>query len=125
MRAPMLCGLTTLLATLGACGSGTTQTAAPALVQQGEASIYADKFEGRKTASGERFDQDKPIAAHKDLPLGSTATVTNLETGQSTQVEIADRGPFVRGRIIDLSETAADRIGLEDGTAPVQVEVAR
>lgn len=103
---------------LAAC----TDIGRPSAAEIGEASVYADKFEGRRTASGERFDQDRPTAAHRDLPLGSEARVTNLETGQTAEVEINDRGPFVDGRIIDLSEEAARRIGLEDGTAPVRVE---
>ncbi len=123
MRVPVLCGAALLLGVIAACAPGTPPSAERTFVQQGEASIYADKFEGRKTASGERFDQDKLVAAHRELPLGTTATVTNLETGEATQVEIVDRGPFVRGRIIDLSEAAADRIGLTDGTAPVRVHV--
>lgn len=103
---------------LAACADGVR----PSVAEVGEASIYADKFEGRKTASGERFDQDQPTAAHRELPLGSEARITNLETGQTAEVEINDRGPFVDGRVIDLSEEAARRIGLENGTASVQVE---
>jgi rare lipoprotein A len=94
------------------------------VVQQGKASIYADRFQGQRTASGVPHDQDGLTAASRLLPLGATATVTNLETGQSVQVEITDRGPHRRGRIIDLSRMAAARIGLsrEEGIASVRVE---
>jgi rare lipoprotein A len=94
------------------------------VVQQGKASIYADKFHGRRTASGEIHDQNELTAASRILPLGAHATVTNLETGETVQVEITDRGPYARGRIIDLSRRAAARIGLDlrQGIAPVKVE---
>ena len=93
--------------------------------QEGVASFYADKFQGRKTASGERFKQSDLTAASRDLPLGAKATVTNLETGDSVEVEINDRGPFVPGRVIDLTKRAAREIGItnEKGIAPVAVEV--
>lgn len=98
--------------------------AAPALADQvGEASVYHDRFDGRTTASGERFDQDRPTAAHRSLPLGTDVRVTNLETGQSTEVEINDRGPYVDRRIIDLSEEAAAQIGMDGGKAKVKIEV--
>jgi rare lipoprotein A len=98
--------------------------AEPAVVQHGKASFYANRFHGQKTANGERMDQNALTAASKVLPLGSTATVTNLETGQSVDVKINDRGPFVPGRVIDLSKSAAAAIDLErkDGIAPVKVE---
>lgn len=77
-----------------------------------------------KTASGDSFDQTKLIAAHKTFPLGSRARVTNLKNGKTVEVEITDRGPFVEGRIIDLSKAAAEKWGLTgSGTAPVQVEL--
>ncbi|HEY0834011.1 MAG TPA: septal ring lytic transglycosylase RlpA family protein [Azospirillum sp.] len=97
----------------------------PVIVHEGTASFYGGKFHGRKTASGERFDQNASTAASKELPLGSKATVTNEETGQSTDVIINDRGPYVKGRVIDLSKKAAEDIGItkEDGLAPVRVEV--
>ena len=96
----------------------------PKIVQQGKASYYADKFHGRTTASGERMDQNALTAASKELPLGSRAKVTNLATGESVMVDINDRGPFVPGRVIDLSKRAADTLDMrEDGVAPVKVEV--
>lgn len=92
--------------------------------QVGEASIYADKFANKKMADGNRMDPNDDNAAHKTLPLGTKARVTNLETGQSTQVTIQDRGPFVKGRIIDLPPSKAKEIGLtlEEGVAKVKVE---
>lgn len=91
--------------------------------QVGRASFYADKFAGRKMADGTRMDPRDDNAASKTLPLGTTARVTNLETGRSAVVTIQDRGPYVKGRIIDLSPAAARQIGLsrEDGLAQVEV----
>lgn len=92
--------------------------------QVGKASIYGEKFFNRKMADGERMDPNDDNAAHKTLPLGTKAKVTNLETGKSTQVTIQDRGPYVKGRIIDLPPAKAEEIGLtmEEGVAKVKVE---
>ena len=91
---------------------------------QGTASYYGGKFHGRKTASGERFDKEALTAAHKTLPLGTQVRVTNLRNGESVDVKINDRGPYVRGRIIDLSKGAARELGmLGAGTAKVKVEL--
>lgn len=87
------------------------------------ASWYGPKFHGRKTASGEIFDMYKFTAAHKTLPFGTRLRVTNPENGRSVVVKINDRGPFVRGRDIDLSYAAARKIGLlQKGTSRVYVE---
>lgn len=92
-------------------------------VECGEASVYADKFHGKKTASGEIFDQNKPTAASKTLPLGSHAKVTNKKTGKSTTVKITDRGPYAKGRSIDLSKSAAKEIDMDsNGVATVEIE---
>jgi rare lipoprotein A len=92
-------------------------------VEQGEASWYGPGFHGKKTASGETYDQNELTAAHRKLPLGSEATVTNLESGKKVEVEINDRGPYVEGRKIDLSKAAAKKLDmLDDGTAPVRIE---
>ncbi len=95
--------------------------------QIGEASWYGRDHQGKKTASGERFDAGDFTAAHPSLPLGSEAKVTNLENGRSVVVRVNDRGPYVEGRIIDLSRSAARQIGItqEDGTARVKVEPIR
>jgi rare lipoprotein A len=90
----------------------------------GRASWYGGGFHGKKTASGEIYDQSKFTAAHKTLPLGTKARVTNLDNGSAVEVEINDRGPFIEGRIIDLSRAAAGALGfVESGTAPVQVKL--
>lgn len=91
--------------------------------QRGYASWYGPKFHGRLTANGERFNQYALTAAHKTLPLGSYVKVTNLENGRALVLLINDRGPFVRGRIIDLSKRAAELLGvIKKGTAKVIVE---
>lgn len=88
----------------------------------GIASWYGDAFQFRPTASGEPFDMYLPSAAHKTLPLQSIVEVTNLENGRSMRVRINDRGPFVQGRIIDLSRAAADELGMvRSGVARVRV----
>ena len=79
---------------------------------RGSASYYAAKFHGRRTASGERFDNDAMTAAHRTLPFGSRVRVTNVSTGRSVVVRINDRGPFTRGRMIDVSRAAAKDLGL-------------
>ncbi|AGA34676.1 Rare lipoprotein A precursor [Thioalkalivibrio nitratireducens DSM 14787] len=92
--------------------------------EAGIASYYHDRFQGRKTASGERFDQREFSAAHRSLPFGTTVRVTRNDTGQSIVVRINDRGPFRRGRIIDLSREAARELGmLERGLVRVTIEV--
>lgn len=94
--------------------------------ETGYASWYGGKFQGRQTASGEIFDTNKLTAAHKTLPFGTVVEVTNLDTGKSVQVRINDRGPFVEGRIIDLSRAAATKIGMmATGIAPVKVEILK
>jgi rare lipoprotein A len=93
-------------------------------LQKGEASFYADKFEGRYTASGEKYDPAKYTAAHLTLPFGTYVRVTNISNNRSVVVRINDRGPFVRGRIIDLSKVAAYDLGMIDkGVADVILEV--
>lgn len=90
--------------------------------QEGVASYYSDRFQGALTASGEAFDQQALTAAHPSLPFGSKVLVTRPDTGQEVEVLINDRGPFVQGRIIDLSKRAARALGmLRRGTAPVMV----
>lgn len=79
---------------------------------QGSASYYAAKFQGRRTASGEPFDNKAMTAAHRTLPFGTLVRVTNPGTGASVVVRINDRGPFTRGRMIDVSRAAAEQLGL-------------
>jgi rare lipoprotein A len=90
----------------------------------GAASWYGPGFHGKLTASGEVFDENRFTAAHKTLPLGSRVRVTNLENGNAVEVAINDRGPFVDGRIIDLSKAAAKTLGIiDDGIARVKLEL--
>jgi rare lipoprotein A len=90
----------------------------------GLASWYGNEYHGRRTASGEIFDEEAMTAAHRELPFGAIVQVTNLTNGKSVRVRINDRGPFVRGRVIDLSKGAARKIGmLNDGVVPVRLDV--
>jgi len=91
--------------------------------QHGVASYYGGSFNGRKTADGERFNENARTAASRVLPLGSKAKVINEQNGRAVEVRINDRGPYVDGRIIDLSRGAARKLGMEkEGLAPVRVE---
>jgi rare lipoprotein A len=93
-------------------------------VRRGKASFYAQMFVGRKMADGTRMQAQSNNAASKTLPLGTTAKVTNLETGRSALVTIRDRGPYIRGRIVDLSPYTAKEIGLDHKKGVAKVEVA-
>lgn len=90
---------------------------------EGTASYYGKAHHGKRTASGERFNLNALTAAHRTLPFGTRVKVTNLDNGRSVVVRINDRGPFRRGRIIDLSRAAAEQLNmLRSGTAPVRLE---
>jgi rare lipoprotein A len=94
------------------------------LAFQGIASFYGREFAGRPTATGERFNPEAMTAAHRSLPFGTRVRVTNTRNGRSVVVRINDRGPFIRGRVIDLSTGAARAIGMiNSGVAPVRIEV--
>ena len=108
-KAAALCGVAMLVAMSPAANA-----------QSGIASVYA--YSGAKTASGERASPHALTAAHRTLPFGSQVRVTNLRNGRSTIVRINDRGPFVRGRIIDVTPAAAHALGFS-GLAPVKVDV--
>lgn len=96
------------------------------MVTDGVASYYGDRFHGRRTASGARFDKEAMTAAHRTLGFGTRVRVTNKANGRSVGVVINDRGPFVRGRTIDLSKAAARELGmLGTGVAPVRLEVLK
>jgi rare lipoprotein A len=90
----------------------------------GIASFYAKKFSGREMADGTQMDPQRDNAASRTLPLGTTAIVTNTETGQSAHVTIQDRGPYVTGRIVDLSSSTARKIGITQQMGVVTVTVA-
>jgi rare lipoprotein A len=99
-------------------------SAAAAFEEEGIASWYGGKFQGRRTANGEIFDTNKLTAAHKTLPFNTLVKVHNPQNGKSVVVRINDRGPFVEGRIIDLSRAAADSIGIAGlGVAPVRISL--
>jgi rare lipoprotein A len=103
--------------------SGPSVSPRPVYQEIGRASWYGPGFYGRPTASGERFKPHKLTAAHRRLPLGTTAKVTNLDNGRQVKVKINDRGPYVRGRTLDLSPAAAQQLGMTGkGTAPVKLE---
>jgi rare lipoprotein A len=93
-------------------------------MEKGIASWYGEPYHGRRTASGEVYDMHQLTAAHKTLAFGSVVKVTRRDTGADVKVRINDRGPFIEGRIIDLSFAAAKKIGLDhDGVAPVKIKV--
>ncbi len=92
--------------------------------QYGNASWYGKSFQGKKTASGERFDQHSFTGAHRSLPFGTLVRVINLRNGKDVVITVNDRGPFIRGRIIDISRAAASSIGiLSRGVTRVRVEI--
>jgi len=95
----------------------------PSFTQTGVASWYGRNHQGKTTAEGERFDMNKLTAAHRTLPLGTTVRVTNLDNNKAVKARINDRGPYIAGRVIDLSARAAKELEIDDGTARVRVEV--
>ena len=114
-----------LLAVSGCASLPSPATALrPGVDERGQASWYGNQYHGRQTASGETFDQEAMTAAHKELPFGTVVEVRNRNNDQTVVVRINDRGPFVRGRIIDLSRGAAreiDMIGA--GVVPVDLRI--
>jgi len=112
---------------MGLYGCGTTPPAkhVDGYREKGLASYYAHKFHGRKTASGERYDEKKLTAAHPLLPFNTMVNVVNLRNGKQVNVRINDRGPFVKGRIIDLSYAAAKELGMiRAGIVKVRISAA-
>jgi rare lipoprotein A len=119
-----------VLLLVAACGGGaaerpgTIERPERGSVERGMATWYGGSLHGGPTASGERFDQNAMTAAHKTLPMGSIVRVTNLKNDRQVTVRINDRGPYARGRIIDLSRAAARMLKMiDDGVVPVLVEV--
>jgi len=119
----------TILLLIALIGSGCLMTrnrpgGGGAVHQTGKASWYGAAFQGKPTASGEPFNMNALTAAHRNLPFGTQVRVTNQNNGRSVVVRINDRGPFVDGRIIDLSRAAAGQIGMIDaGVVPVSLEI--
>lgn len=113
---------------VAACGRDPTPAAerpdAGRTLQTGVASFYGREFTGRETASGERLNPRAMTAASRTLPIGTRVEVVNAETGQSAKVRINDRGPYAKGRVLDLTPKAAQHIGIdeEDGVAQVSIK---
>lgn len=122
-------GFVLLAFMLAACSVPSSQVKAPTgpggpVIQTGIASWYGPGFHGKPTASGVIYDQHDLTAAHQTLPLGTRILVTNLRNGKSIEVTINDRGPFAKGRILDLSYAAGESLGMiGPGTIPVRLEV--
>jgi rare lipoprotein A len=113
-----------VLASCASPGPRPLETVDRGWTEKGIASWYGKKFHGRRTANGEVYDMYGMTAAHKRLPFDTLVEVNNLDNGRSVRVRINDRGPFVRGRIIDLTYTAAEKIGMVGpGTARVRIRV--
>jgi rare lipoprotein A len=117
-----------LAATCGSCAaiaiSASVASGAPLPpVQKGLASVYSEHLNGKRTASGERYDSAGLTAAHRSLPMGAEIRVTNLDNGKSVRVRINDRGPNVQGRIVDLSSGAAAALEVRTGVARVRLEI--
>ena len=113
----ILCALVSLFLCIGAFSDELFKTDVTA-------SFYADKFHGRKTASGEKFNMYDYTAAHKTLPFGTVLKVTNLANGKSVNVRVNDRGPFAKGREIDVSKAAAKELDMiDEGTATVSLVI--
>ncbi|MAA74934.1 MAG: septal ring lytic transglycosylase RlpA family lipoprotein [Salinisphaeraceae bacterium] len=115
--------LVLLAAGLAACAGRAPPLEFPGASQEGVASYYGARFHGRQTANGERFDMHAMTAAHPSLPFDTRVRVTHLDSGRQIVVRINDRGPFIKGRIIDLSRSAAEKLGMiRSGVARVRVE---
>jgi len=100
------------------------QVATAAPIEKGLASYYDDSFHGRKTASGEKYDKNQLTAAHKTLPFGTKVKIKNPANGKSVTVVVNDRGPYIKGRVIELSKKAAQQIDLvKVSVAPVEITV--
>jgi rare lipoprotein A len=113
-----------LAAICGSCAIAAVACAAPLPpAQKGLASVYSEKLNGNRTASGEHYDSGALTAAHRTLPFGAELKVTNLDNGKSVRVRVNDRGPHVQGRIIDVSSRAAAALGMHSGVARVKLEV--
>ena len=123
-RSPrVLYACATLLALAG-CGGRPKPALTPGASETGIASYYASSLAGRPTASGERYDDRALTAAHRTLPFGTVARITNLENGRQVEVRINDRGPYVKGRIVDVSRRAAELLDfVRAGLARVRLEV--
>lgn len=112
----------------GACGTNDAagKRTSKHQLERGKATWYGGKFHGRKTASGERFDKRALTAAHRTLPFGTVVKVTNLANQRTVVVRVNDRGPYGKGRIIDVSEAAARKLKMINaGVVPATVEIVK
>jgi len=124
LKVPLLFIFTAILSACSQTSSSSVGHSSTSYQETGKASFYANKYQGRQTASGERFNQNAKTAAHKKLPFGTRVKVTNVSNGRSVVVRINDRGPFIKGRIIDLSESAFSAIAnTRLGVIDVVVEI--
>src|ERR1700704_383433 len=127
-RSLVLLFMTSLAVTITACSGAPKPTYFPGypigFVERGVASWYGPGFHGNKTANGERYDMHQLTAAHRTLPLGSIAVVRSMNTGRQVTVRINDRGPFTRGRVLDLSLAGANALGMTgSGTDEIELRV--
>ena len=123
-RNAVVLGVSVCLATICGCViEADASGAALPPAQKGLASVYSEHFNGKRTASGERYDSNSLTAAHRTLPFGAEVRVTNLDNGKSVRVRVNDRGPHIQGRIVDLSSRAAAVLGMRSGVARVKVEI--
>ena len=122
MKRPLVAACALLV--VAGCSRMPRPEALPLSYETGKASYYGKEFEGRKTASGERYDGDELTAAHRTLPFGTRVRVVNLTNDKSVEVVINDRGPHKKGRIVDLSRKAAKELDMiADGVVRVRLEV--
>jgi len=121
---PLLVAALGVVVLFAACRSASRDRVRLGWTERGEASWYGFPFHGKRTASGERFDMHMMTAAHRELPMGTVLEVRNLDNDRRVQVRINDRGPFVRGRILDLSFAAATELDMvRTGTAEIELRV--
>jgi rare lipoprotein A len=121
---PLLAAALCVAISVAGCRSATRDHVRIGWTERGEASWYGLPFHGQRTASGERYDMYLMTAAHRELPIGTVVEVTNLQNDRRVQVRINDRGPFVRGRILDLSYGAATALDMvRTGTAEIELRV--
>ncbi len=123
-RVPLVLLIGIMLVYDGYCLAERATSGTLALVQSGIASWYGREEQGKPTANGERFDRHEMTAASRQLPFNTVVRVTNENNGRSVQVRINDRGPWVKNRVLDLSEAAADTLDMKSsGTAPVKIQI--
>ena len=123
-RRALVLGLVSCALVVGACSHAPRPKAGIESTETGNASYYGDEFDGRQTASGERYDKDELTAAHRTLPFGTRVRVVNLENDKEVEVVINDRGPHKKGRIVDVSRRAADELDMiRSGVVRVRLDV--